>query len=1334
MSEKKRFVIIEGMHRSGTSFLARALNLAGVYLGGLESLTSHEWNPLEDNLKGHWENKKILALSEKTLSSNKRNWANIPKKISISEQLGTEIKNTLYELETHSSLAWGFKDSRICLCLDSWAHYIPKNFIIVGIFRNPLKVAESLKKRNNFDYEKSLNLWKDHNQKLLYHLEKHNGFLIDFDWPKEKMLSEIKMIIEKLGLDKDMDLSEWYSEELFHSDKSHNPNYPLSDEIQSLYSKLKIKSNSNKKVRIKNIPYTSKRHSLIIQNRLNDIQNQGRYFKKFAEQKDKKILDLQEKLDEGVSWAKNLDEQVKQKDKKILDLQEKLDEGVSWAKNLDEQVKQKDKKILDLQEKLDEGVSWAKNLDEQVKQKDKKILDLQEKLDEGVSWAKNLDEQVKQKGKKILDLQEKLDEGVSWAKNLDEQVKQKGKKILDLQEKLDEGVSWAKNLDEQVKQKGKKILDLQEKLDEGVSWAKNLDEQVKQKGKKILDLQEKLDEGVSWAKNLDEQVKQKGKKILDLQEKLDEGVSWAKNLDEQVKQKGKKILDLQEKIKKTNSILQNNIQKLNELENRIETQNSEIDDLQSKYYDVNYELETIKRSIIYSYFQKMTKGIDKLFPPATKRREFLRTMRMAYLTNKNEGFYVVVSASKQKFGNKKIRKNQKKLPKSLPPFLETEIKNFAIEPQNVDFKNDQSLRDFLQFNAGNILPTSKHPKISIIILTYDQVELLKKNIDSIKSRTTYKNFEIVVVTNNIDQNSDMRKFLNTSDCQVHVYEDEYSFSKMNNFGASKADGEFLLFLNDDVEIQSPNWLEAFLHLGLNKSVGVIGPKLLFPDGRLQEAGCIVWKRGNAWNYGRSGNPDDPDYNYVRDVDYCSGACLFVKKEIFDKIGGFDPRYNPAYSEDVELCFSVKKLGYRVLYQPLANIIHYEGATQGTNVKTGIKSYQLLNQKKFFKKWQHELDSHLEDSQENTFFERDRQNGINILFIDHYVPEPDKDSGSLRTFSILSILRYLGNRVTLWPENMVRTEPYASELQQKGIEVLYGPQNFSKFLDSRKEFYDLVILSRPYVAVKFIDIIKSKMSNCQIIYDTTDLHFLRMKRQEIFNKNQVSNEEVEKMHDMELSLMKKSNLTILTSKEEAKILHSEDESLKFVIISNINQISKKVPNFGHRHDFMFLGGFQHPPNVDSVEYLVNEIFPQIKQKLPQTKLYVIGSNPPEKITNLASKDVIITGFVRDLDPYYDKCRLMLSPIRFGAGIKGKITQSLGKGLPVITNGMGAEGIDLIDGKNCMIADDKTDFANKTIQVYENKELWEKLSKNGLKTAKNYSPELTLELLNSILPKK
>jgi len=521
-----------------------------------------------------------------------------------------------------------------------------------------------------------------------------------------------------------------------------------------------------------------------------------------------------------------------------------------------------------------------------------------------------------------------------------------------------------------------------------------------------------------------------------------------------------------------------------------------------------------------------------------------------------------------------------------------------------------------------------------------------------------------------------------------------------------------------------------LALGLKESTGVVGGKLLLANGKLQDSGGIVWKNGNAWNYGRNHDPQEPGLNYVRDVDYCSGSCLFVRKEIFDKVGGFDRKFDPAYWEDTDLCFSVRKVGYRVLYQPLAVLIHYEGSTQGTSTDAGLKSFQVENLKKFQAKWQSVMDTHLDDSIENSYHERDRREGLNILYIDHYVPEPDKDSGSLRTFSILSILEQMKNKITVWPDNQQYTIPYVSELQQKGIEVIYKNPDFDKFLDERKHLYDVAILTRPYISVNYIDKIKEKMPNCKIIYDTIDLHFLRMNRQAAL-ENKTQDNKAEEMRELELSLMKKSDITILTSPVEADLLHKEDSSLKFAILPNIHTESGAVDGFDRRKNMIFLGGFQHTPNIDSAEYLVQKIWPKIKEKIPDLKLYIIGSSPTEKIKKLSSEDIEVTGFVKDIFPYYKDCKMMLAPIRYGAGVKGKITQSLAMGLPVITSSLGAEGINLEDGKNCMIADSEDDFAKKAIQVYTDEKLWKTLSHNGMDVAKEYSPERAKACLEAII---
>ena len=444
---------------------------------------------------------------------------------------------------------------------------------------------------------------------------------------------------------------------------------------------------------------------------------------------------------------------------------------------------------------------------------------------------------------------------------------------------------------------------------------------------------------------------------------------------------------------------------------------------------------------------------------------------MAFLTWKNEGIKSLFSAVKLKLSTVTITNDHYE--KFNFSFSENDIINGIFQPKKIKFSIDHELRNFLEYAPEKIKNLFSYPKISIIILAYNQTMLLEKNIGSIK-KSTYKNFEIIVVTNNHDPDSDMRKFLQTLDCKIHVYENDYSFSKMNNFGASKSTGDYLIFLNDDVEIKTPTWIESFLSVCENYNVGVIGAKLLFSDMRLQESGCIFWQNGNAWNYGRESDPRKPEFNFIRDVDYCSGCCLFVDRKAFELIGGFDSSYDPAYAEDADLCFSLREKGYRVLYQPAIEVIHHEGMTQGTKTTQGIKSYQVENLKKFARKWKTTLDKHRTASNENGLFERNRKSGMNILFIDHYVSEPDRDSGSLRAFRLLGILSKMNHKITFWPDNLKKSEPYTSELQQKGIEVMYKPINFSKFLEERKNLYDVVILSRPHIAIKYIDLIRKKM--------------------------------------------------------------------------------------------------------------------------------------------------------------------------------------------------------------------------------------------------------------------
>ena len=159
-----------------------------------------------------------------------------------------------------------------------------------------------------------------------------------------------------------------------------------------------------------------------------------------------------------------------------------------------------------------------------------------------------------------------------------------------------------------------------------------------------------------------------------------------------------------------------------------------------------------------------------------------------------------------------------------------------------------------------------------------------------------------------------------------------------------------MLLNNDTEPQ-PGWLEALLAIAeRDPATGAVGAKLVYPDGRLQEAGGIVFADASGWNYGRGGDPNDPRFSFVREVDYCSAACLLVPRAVWDEVGGFDERYAPAYYEDTDLCFAVRERGLKVVYQPAAVIVHHEGATAGTDTATGFKQHQVTNRERFRAKW------------------------------------------------------------------------------------------------------------------------------------------------------------------------------------------------------------------------------------------------------------------------------------------------------------------------------------------------------------------------------------------------
>src|SRR5436305_4147981 len=610
-------------------------------------------------------------------------------------------------------------------------------------------------------------------------------------------------------------------------------------------------------------------------------------------------------------------------------------------------------------------------------------------------------------------------------------------------------------------------------------------------------------------------------------------------------------------------------------------------------------------------------------------------------------------------------------------------------------------------------PVHKQVDVSIIIPVFNQLHFTQACLASLQQHQGAERFEVIVVD---DCSTDATPEA-VSQLPGVIYlrnETNSGFIASCNRGVEKARGEYLVFLNNDTLVKA-GWLKALLDTFAEQpGTGIVGAKLLYPDGRLQEAGGIIWQDASGWNYGKFDDPEKPEYNYLREVDYCSAAALVIPKALFASVGGFDSRYAPAYYEDTDLSFKVRQAGYKVLFQPLSEVIHYEGATGGTDLATGEKKHQAINRSTFAERWAAELVSQPANG-DVAFLSKASPGRKIILVIDHYVPKPDQDSGSLRMFQILKLLRRLGHRVIFIPDNLANPSPYTGALQKRGIEVVYHPyiKKVSDYLISHGALLDAVLLSRCDFARKHIADVRLHAPQSRVIFDTVDLHYLREDREAQLTLDPEVRRKAQERRQLEYELIEEADETWVVSPVEQELLQEKWPAKPIQLVSNIVDIPGSKTPFAFRRDWLFIGGFQHRPNTDAVIFFLQEIYPLVSERLQDAKFYIIGDKVPPEIAALATERIIVAGLQRDVRSFFNSVRLSVAPLRFGAGIKGKINQSIAFGVPVVATSLAVEGMGLFDHEDVLVADDPEDFARTLVELYESEELWNRLSENGIK---------------------
>jgi len=552
-----------------------------------------------------------------------------------------------------------------------------------------------------------------------------------------------------------------------------------------------------------------------------------------------------------------------------------------------------------------------------------------------------------------------------------------------------------------------------------------------------------------------------------------------------------------------------------------------------------------------------------------------------------------------------------------------------------------------------------------------------------------------------------------------------------NRGASIARGRYICFLNNDTIVR-PAWLDHLVHTAENdSSIGAAGSKLLYPDGRLQEAGAVIFRDANGWNYGRGDNPADPRYMYMRDVDYCSGAALLVRSELFRAIGGFCEAFAPAYYEDVDLCFALRERGYRVVYQPLSEVVHDEGVSCGTQTTGGIKAYQERNRPIFRERWATALEDHRDSDARNVPDAARRIRNEVILIVDSYVPLHDREAGSHRLMRIIRIMRKLGYTVIFLPDNFAPIQPYTTELQQLGVEVLHHSENgrsLEASLESVLPLVDIAWICRPEHFAKYEPIIR-RNARTACIYDTIDLHFVRMRREIELLGGDASVWIAHK--EKELALARRSDRVVVVTEDERSVLRAEGITHTNVI-PTLHDIECALPQpFEQRDGLLFIGNYNHTPNQDAVRWLCDDVMPLVWAKLPKLCLTLAGSSPNEEILRRQSERIRITGYVPDAEPYFQRARAFVGALRYGAGIKGKVGQALSHGLPSVLTTIAAEGFGLASERDCLIADSASDFADAIVRLHTDPQLWKRLSEGGLRAVEPFSSEAVSGSLSALL---
>lgn len=627
---------------------------------------------------------------------------------------------------------------------------------------------------------------------------------------------------------------------------------------------------------------------------------------------------------------------------------------------------------------------------------------------------------------------------------------------------------------------------------------------------------------------------------------------------------------------------------------------------------------------------------------------------------------------------------------------------------------ETDLDAFLADSEQLVLPSSTQPHVSIILVLFNQAALTCACLRAICA-TVRVPAEVVIVDNGSSDRT-LELLDRISGARIVRNADNRQFLSGVNQAAALAGGEALLLLNNDACLREGALDAAWRTLVENDGAAAVGGPIVLPDGRLQEAGSIIWNDGNCCGYGRGDDPEAPEFQFVREVDYCSAAFLLVRRADFERLGGLDAAFAPAYYEDTDFCMRLRAAGRRVLYEPRAVIDHYEfGSATAADQALAL---QQRNRNLFVARHAEALREAHHPPRTGPLRARLRGRFAGrVLVIEDRVPFPSLGAGYPRSSRLLHELHRQDWLVTMYP--LVSPEDRWNDIRAAfpptmEVALGHGEAGLAEFLRARDGYYDAILVSRPHNMQRFLAARGGTHRNARLIYDAEAIFATRESARMALAGDAVSPLRQQAMLEAEMKLARAAQTVVTVSEQNAEQMRTAG-CVDVQVLGYSLFLEPTPKGFDARADLLFVGALDDDPspNTDGLIWFVTKVMPVLDGLIGDGyRLVVAGRCGAKRIAALAGPRIRLLGRVPDLGPLYASARVFVAPARYAAGIPLKVQEAAARGVPIVATPLLAQQLDWQDGRELLAGGSPQDFAAACARAWSDPELWRQLRDNAL----------------------